>query len=167
MIKATPALDAGPARELCCLVKTSEQVDGVASRRQNADFTHRIDLVLLPIKAHYAAVAMLELALRYQEPIPVCLRDIADEHAIPLPFLTQILQQLRTANLVQSTRGAAGGYRLCRHPSRIHLAEIVQAVCPTATQIASQTPTTRCHTSVAAAWEAIDELIRNKLTALH
>jgi Rrf2 family protein len=84
----------------------------------------------LRAKSHYAAVAMLELALRADEPQPVCLRDIAVEHEIPLAFLTQILQQLKVAGLVSSSRGSAGGYRLQRPASSISLAEIIDAVLP-------------------------------------
>ena len=82
----------------------------------------------LRAKSHYAAVAMLELALRADESQPVSLRDIAEAHDVPLAFLNQILQQLKVAGLVQSSRGSAGGYRLQRPASMITLAEIVDAV---------------------------------------
>src|SRR5690606_692855 len=57
-------------------------------------------------------------------------RQIAAEHAIPNQFLTQILQQLRAAGLVSSTRGANGGFFLERPPERISVGDIVDAVCP-------------------------------------
>ena len=120
--------------------------------------------MLLPVKAHYAAVAMLELALKYQDPVPVSLRGIADEHEIPLPFLTQILQQLRGAQLVSSTRGALGGYRLCRSPSKINMAEIVQAVCPMATSSPHPSSNTRANRSIAAIWDSLDVTIQKQLS---
>ncbi len=67
---------------------------------------------------------MVELALRHDRRELVCVRDIADRHDIPLPFLTQILNQLRANGLVQSTRGATGGYRLGRSPDQITMADI-------------------------------------------
>ncbi len=67
---------------------------------------------------------MLELALHHDASELVCVRDIADRHDIPLPFLTQILQQLRSYGLVQSTRGSTGGYRLSRSPDQITMADI-------------------------------------------
>ena len=63
-------------------------------------------------KTEYACLAMLELALRDGSGEPVRLRDVAAAHRIPSPFLVQILLQLKSAGLVESTRGAAGGYRL-------------------------------------------------------
>ncbi|MEY4566701.1 MAG: HTH-type transcriptional regulator CymR, partial [Planctomycetota bacterium] len=61
---------------------------------------------------------------------PVALREIVDTEQIPMPFLVQILQQLRTAGIVTSLRGSSGGYRLLRPAAEISLLEIVEAVCP-------------------------------------
>jgi Rrf2 family protein len=79
-------------------------------------------------KAEYACIAMLELATNYAEPQPVRVKAIADAHDIPLRFLVQILLQLKTASLVASVRGAAGGYQLARSPSEITLADIIGAI---------------------------------------
>src|SRR6267142_952672 len=79
-------------------------------------------------KAEYACIAMLELAATYAEPQPVRLKDIADAHGIPQRFLVQILLQLKTAGLVASVRGAAGGYQLARTPDSISLADIINAI---------------------------------------
>lgn len=84
----------------------------------------------LPIKAHYATVAMLALAQRFDNGQLLTARAIADEHEIPAQFLVQILQQLRAAGMVTSTRGSAGGFRLERSPATISVADIVDAVCP-------------------------------------
>lgn len=79
-------------------------------------------------KTEYACLAMLELALRDGSGEPVRLRDVAAAHRIPSPFLVQILLQLKSAGLVESTRGAAGGYRLARRPADISLADIVDVM---------------------------------------
>src|SRR5581483_178249 len=79
-------------------------------------------------KAEYACVAMLELALNYRDPQPVRIKSIADAQGIPQRFLVQILLQLKTAGLVASVRGAAGGYQLARPPHAITLAEIIAAI---------------------------------------
>lgn len=84
----------------------------------------------LPIKAHYATVAMLALAQNHESGQPVTARAIADDHEIPSQFLVQILQQLRAAGMVSSTRGSSGGFRLERAPSTISVAEVIEAVCP-------------------------------------
>lgn len=84
----------------------------------------------LPIKAHYATVAMLALAQNYESGQPVTARTVADDHDIPPQFLVQILQQLRAAGMISSTRGSSGGFRLEREPSAISVADVVEAVCP-------------------------------------
>src|SRR5215831_15441805 len=81
-------------------------------------------------KAEYACVAMLELASSRSEPQPVRVKSIADAHGIPLRFLVQILLQLKTAGLVASVRGAAGGYQLARRPVEITMADIIGAIDP-------------------------------------
>ena len=79
-------------------------------------------------KVHYACLAMLELAKHHIQPKPVRMRKLADAHGISSQFLVQILLQLKTAALVESTRGASGGYRLSRLPSEISIGDIVRAV---------------------------------------
>ncbi len=85
----------------------------------------------LPIKAHYATLAMLVLAAKYESREVQAARQIAVEQSIPSQFLTQILQQLRSAGLISSTRGANGGFFLERSPQSISVGDIVDAVCPT------------------------------------
>jgi Rrf2 family protein len=89
----------------------------------------RAQALQLPAKAHYACLAMLELARRAEVGTqPVAVREIAERHAIPAAFLTQILQQLRAAGLVASSRGKQGGFRLARAAERITLADVCGAV---------------------------------------
>ncbi|MDZ4851997.1 MAG: Rrf2 family transcriptional regulator [Pirellulaceae bacterium] len=116
-------------------------------------------------RSHYAAVAMLELAIRLDAQQPVSLRGIAEMHQVPLPFLTQILQQLKVAGLVVSSRGASGGYRLQRPASTITLAEIIDAVSPRSLlQTKSvQTPVNRVLEQV---WEEIEESNQERLRGI-
>jgi Rrf2 family transcriptional regulator, cysteine metabolism repressor len=79
-------------------------------------------------KAEYACVAMMELAANFNEPQPVRIKAIADAQGIPPRFLVQILLALKTAGLVASVRGAAGGYQLARPPDSISLASIINAI---------------------------------------
>ena len=91
----------------------------------------------LPVKAHYAVIAILAIAREHDSGSLVAARMIANEHAVPSQFLVQILQQLRAANLISSTRGSNGGFRLSRSPNGITLADVIDAVCPAS--IASST----------------------------
>lgn len=79
-------------------------------------------------KAEYACAAMLELAANYGAPAPVRVRSIAEAQRISPRFLVQILLQLKTAGLVASVRGAAGGYQLTRPPETVTLAAVINAI---------------------------------------
>jgi Rrf2 family protein len=79
-------------------------------------------------KADYAVRAMIELAAGDGEGSPMKGDLVAEAQAIPLRFLENILAELRHAGLVQSRRGAEGGYWLAKPPDDITLAEIIRAV---------------------------------------
>lgn len=79
-------------------------------------------------KCEYGARAMLELARRSPESEPVSAVQIASVQAIPEKYLVHILLQLKHAGLVQSVRGAHGGYRLAKLPEQISLRDIVTAI---------------------------------------
>jgi Rrf2 family protein len=70
---------------------------------------------------------MAILAAYYNEgPLP--LRQIARREQISLQFLEQIFPGLRRAGLIDSVRGARGGYLLARSPGEIKIGHIVRAV---------------------------------------
>src|SRR3954469_17110792 len=82
----------------------------------------------LSAKTEYACLAMLQLAAAYPNGDPLQIRRIADVHGIPSRFLVQILLQLKGADLVVSTRGAAGGYKLARPPEKITLGQVMAVI---------------------------------------
>lgn len=81
----------------------------------------------LSLKGEYALRALLVLGLHYHEPL-VRIQSISDEQNIPKRFLEQILNDLKSAGLVESKRGVAGGYRLARKPELISIAEVVRHI---------------------------------------
>jgi len=84
--------------------------------------------VNISAKTEYACIAVLELAARHAGGDPVRIRDIADTHGIPSRFLVQILLQLKSAGIVDSLRGATGGYRLAKEPKEITLHDVMSVV---------------------------------------
>src|SRR5579864_4020457 len=78
-------------------------------------------------KGLYALQAMMTLARRYDQGA-IRIRDIAYESDLPEKFLELILLELKNARLVDSVRGARGGYQLRRAPSEIRLSEIIRLV---------------------------------------
>jgi Rrf2 family protein len=83
--------------------------------------------VRVSAKTDYAIRAALELAAAEDEK-PVKGERIATAQAIPLRFLENILMQLRHAGLVESRRGAEGGYRLARPAAEVTLADVIRAI---------------------------------------
>jgi Rrf2 family protein len=83
--------------------------------------------VRVSAKTDYAIRAALELAAAPDEK-PVKGERIATAQAIPLRFLENILMQLRHAGLVDSRRGAEGGYRLARPAGEVTLADVIRAI---------------------------------------
>ena len=76
-------------------------------------------------KGLYALQAMMVLARRYNQGA-IRIRDIAYEEDLPEKFLELILLELKNARMVDSVRGAKGGYQLRRPPSEIYLSEIIR-----------------------------------------
>ena len=78
-------------------------------------------------KADYAVRATAELAAAVGAG-PLKADRISQAQNIPLRFLLNILSELKHARLVQSHRGAEGGYELARPPEQITLADVIRAV---------------------------------------
>ena len=75
----------------------------------------------------YALQAVTYLA-RVEDGTPVHVRTISDALCIPHHFLGKILQILTRDDIVQSTKGAHGGFKLGRKASEIRILEIVHSV---------------------------------------
>lgn len=108
---------------------------------------------------------MLELAANFGSAEPVRIRTIAEEHAIPPRFLVQILLQLKGAGLVNSTRGAAGGYHLIRPPAELTLGEVMAVIeGPNASAVASSaSPHSVAAKTLGHVWNEIAEVEREML----
>lgn len=78
-------------------------------------------------KGLYALEAMMRLAKDYDD-TPITIHSIAASEGIPEKFLELILRDLKSARLLESVRGARGGYRLKRCPSKIFLGEIIRTI---------------------------------------
>jgi Rrf2 family protein len=88
--------------------------------------TKQNDSVRLSAKADYAIRAAVELAAAGEGPTKG--ERIAAAQEIPPKFLENILQDLKQSGLVQSRRGAEGGYWLARPAAEISLADVIRAV---------------------------------------
>lgn len=77
-------------------------------------------------KGQYALEALIDLVM-HAEDGQESLKNVAGRRAISEPYLDQIFNMLRRAGIVESIRGAQGGYRLTREPRAITAGEIVRA----------------------------------------
>ena len=87
----------------------------------------RFESVKLSTTARYGLRAMSYLSVNVKDsPIPI--NDIASGQNIPVTFLEQILMKLRRGGLLESVRGAHGGYKLAKNSSEITISEILCAL---------------------------------------
>ncbi|MEO6651838.1 MAG: Rrf2 family transcriptional regulator [Ilumatobacteraceae bacterium] len=73
-----------------------------------------------------AVRAMAELSTADGEPVKA--ESIADRQTISLPYLLDILRDLKRAELIRSRRGPHGGFTLSRPPELIMLADVFRAI---------------------------------------
>ena len=78
-------------------------------------------------KAEYGVRVMAHLA-SCDGDAPVSLGAIAEAESLPLAYLEHLVARLRRAELVESRRGAHGGYSLARPAEEISMAEVVEAL---------------------------------------
>jgi Rrf2 family protein len=78
-------------------------------------------------RGRYGLRVMIELASRFGKG-PVQMATVARSLGISRKYLHSLLTSLRAAGLVQSTRGASGGYELARPPSEITASELVHVL---------------------------------------
>lgn len=74
----------------------------------------------------YATVVLTLLAEQPQQVHSAS--DLAVRARLELPTVSKLLKPLAQAGLVESFRGASGGYRLARAASEITIAEIIRAM---------------------------------------
>lgn len=93
----------------------------------------------LTTRGHYSVKALLDLSLQpgYQ---PTSVKMIAHRQDLPAPYLEKLLIEMRRAGIVNSVRGAKGGYQLAAKPEQISLGKILEAVGETIEPLPGQSP---------------------------
>jgi Rrf2 family protein len=84
-------------------------------------------LIAITTKSRYAVSALAELA-RHGAGGPVPINEIARRREIPVQFLESLFGTLRRAGVLQSQRGAKGGYSFARPPDEVTVLEVVEAL---------------------------------------
>lgn len=81
----------------------------------------------LSTKGRYGVKAMVDLAINYGES-PVSIKSISKRQNISEYYLEQLFSQLRKSSLVNSVRGAGGGYTLNKEPMEITIKEVLDVL---------------------------------------
>jgi Rrf2 family protein len=81
----------------------------------------------LSVRGEYALRALIVLGQNYDQSV-VRIQTISEQQNIPKRFLEQILNDLKSAGVVESRRGVTGGYRLAQPPDHITLAVVIRHV---------------------------------------
>ena len=81
----------------------------------------------LSTRSSYGLRACISLACNASQ-APMAVVELSRVNQIPRRYLEQILNVLRHKGLVESTRGARGGYHLAKSSQTITIGEIVRAV---------------------------------------
>lgn len=78
-------------------------------------------------KGRYALRVMIDLA-QHKDDGFISLKTIAERQGVSLKYLEMIVANLKKAELLDSTRGKEGGYRLNRAPSDYSVGEILRCL---------------------------------------
>ncbi|NHA66967.1 RrF2 family transcriptional regulator [Phycicoccus flavus] len=117
-------------------------------------------------RTDYAVRAMLALAAAEGEG-PVSVDALARAQGLPGKFLEAVVADLRVAGLVQSRRGAHGGYALARPAAEIVVGEVFRAVSGPLAEVRGLRPQDTSYTGVAehlpALWVAVRSSLRDVL----
>ncbi len=76
----------------------------------------------------YSLIISIHLAKRGRSGVPqVAARELAEAERLPADYVEQILLRLRRAGIVESVRGAKGGYFLAKDPGAITVGQVMAA----------------------------------------
>ena len=113
---------------------------------------------------------MLDLAQHREEGF-VSLKVVADRQNISMKYLEMIIAHLKKAELVESTRGKEGGYRLSREPDAYPIFEILNCMEDNLAPVACiQVGTVNCEKAgqcqTLPMWKELDDITNTYLSSV-
>ena len=112
---------------------------------------------MVSIKTKYALAVLVKMAL--DDPQSYTIKQLSEDCVVPKKYLEQILSILRKENVVSSTRGATGGYKLARPASLITVLEIASCL----EQSLAFARGYNGGAAITAFWESIDDQFKSSL----
>ena len=82
----------------------------------------------LSTKGRYGLRALIDLAVHSSGGTPVSITSISARQDLSERYLEQLMAKLKKAGLIQSVRGAGGGYVLARDPGKISVGDVLRAL---------------------------------------
>jgi Rrf2 family protein len=123
--------------------------------------------------AEYGLIVSLHLARRTGQG-PVAAREMAEKEKLPADYVEQILLRLRRAGLVESVRGARGGYLLSRPPVEVTVKDVLDAsehgtfeVNCECHRVDSERCTTENSCAIRPVWQLLQQRIDDVLGSIH
>lgn len=116
-------------------------------------------------KAQYGMRALVEVALGGKE--PTSLKTVAERQSLSHQYLEQIFAVLRRAGIVESVRGAHGGYRVARPLDEVPALEVVELLEGSVAPVTCIDDEGNCdrvgHCSTEILWRRVDAAVREVL----
>ena len=120
-------------------------------------------------KGRYGLRILLDIAVN-QDRGPVNIRDIGRRQAISEKYLWQVVNRLKGAGLVQSVRGAKGGYMLAKAPERITVEDAVSVLEGPLILVACSGEQTKCERSeqcvTRGVWAELEQKIHEVMSSI-
>ena len=117
----------------------------------------------------YALMALVHLS-RLPQDESASARELARHYAIPYDLLAKILQRLAQSQLVASSQGTRGGYRLARAAEAISAAEVIEAIDGSLSLVQCFTDTGSCdqfdHCNIKSPIQSLNDQVLQLLTSV-
>ncbi len=118
-------------------------------------------------KAQYGMRALVEIAIGGER--PTSLKQVAERQGLSQQYLEQIFAVLRRAGVVESVRGAHGGYRVVRPFDQIRALEVIELLEGSVAPVACIDDADGCERtgqcSTEGLWRDVDAAVRRVLGA--
>ena|GEM_PF-89865 len=91
-------------------------------------FVWRVKNIKISVKSRYALSSLVYMGQNISNKDSITLLSLSEKLGISKIYLEQTFTLLRRSGIVSATKGAGGGYRLTRAPSRISVFDILFAI---------------------------------------
>ena len=88
----------------------------------------KVKNIKISVKSRYALSSLVYMGQNFSDKDSITLLSLSEKLGISKIYLEQTFTLLRRSGIVTATKGAGGGYRLTRSPSRISVFDILFAI---------------------------------------